>query len=69
MEWMDYEASLCGGCGHPREESFSEGNFEKYTAVALQCHACAARDHKSSTLAQGDGDTSGMYYAVELSGS
>ena len=69
MEWMDYKASLCDGCGHPREESFDKANFEKYVATAMQCHACAARDRHSSAMSSGEGDSSGMYYAVERPGA
>lgn len=68
MEWADYKASLCDGCGHPKHETFAPENDDKYTATVLVCHACAARDRKSHVLSQtasSDAPPAGVMIAVQ----
>lgn len=40
LEWQD---SLCPGCGHPKHESFDPANEYAYRGLALNCHACGAK--------------------------
>lgn len=50
-----YEASLCGGCGHPADESMSieadlnnrDGKWHYEVPLPVICHACAAMDKRS----------------------
>lgn len=65
LEWIDYEASLCSGCGHPRAESFDPKNAFEYDAEPLQCHACKARDERAAARnKKPNTDHAGIYYAI-----
>ena len=47
MEWADWKASLCVGCGLPRDETFDPATDDSYDVEVFQCHACAARERKA----------------------
>lgn len=71
LEWIEYEASLCSGCGHPRSETFDPANHGAYEAVPLQCFACAARDAENRAAADarsnnrvGPGSFDGLYVSI-----
>ena len=39
----DYEAGLCGGCGHPLSETTAADAEDQYEAgLAVRCHRCTA---------------------------
>lgn len=39
----NYEADLCGGCGHPLWETTQPDNEDRYRArAAIRCHRCTA---------------------------
>lgn len=62
---MEWKASLCPGCGHPRHETFDPKNAFEYNTEALQCHACADRDRTSKARGENDRvDSSGVYLIV-----
>lgn len=62
---MDYESSLCSGCGRPRHETFDPANEQAYEAEAQRCHACATRDRKTTMWREDENaDTSGVYFAI-----
>jgi hypothetical protein len=43
MALLDYEASLCSGCGHPLEETTDPDKEFKYRAqMPVRCHRCTA---------------------------
>ena len=50
MEWADYQASLCPGCGNPQSECMSEAMDGAYDAVPMHCFACAARDAENRQI-------------------
>ncbi len=71
LEWTDYKASLCSGCGNPRSECMDPKRSEAYEAVPLQCFACAARDaeHRQANEARqgneyGGGSFDGLFVSV-----
>lgn len=70
LEWQEYDASLCSGCHHPRDESFAKENDDKYTAEVLTCHACASKDRLAHNRSQSrEKDTpppAGEYFTVRL---
>lgn len=55
------ETLHCVGCGELKVESFAPENEGLYRAVALQCHACAAKTRAAKKL----DDTDGVYTVVE----
>ena len=63
---MEYEESLCSGCGQPRHESFDPASFvDRYEAEAMTCNACAARDRLADARKKNpDALHEGVYYAV-----
>lgn len=52
MAWIDYQSSLCSGCGHPRAETMDPANVDAYAAVPVQCFACAAKDAETRQASQ-----------------
>lgn len=65
LEWVEFKASLCGGCGRRRTETFDPSNEERYDVEALRCHACAARDRAAKSFHHDEhADTSGIYFAT-----
>lgn len=39
-----WEASLCPGCGHPREHAWHDMLTDDWVGTGIVCHACTARD-------------------------
>jgi hypothetical protein len=67
LEWIDYEQSLCSGCGHERAESFDPAHAFDWHVEVLQCHACAARDRAAkSRSANSNADHAGIFFTVAL---
>jgi hypothetical protein len=71
LEWIDYQSSLCSGCGQPKTECMDPENDGHYVADPVQCFACAARDAESRGAAKaksdgsfGDAAFDGIYFAV-----
>lgn len=69
---MDYQASLCSGCGQPKSECMNPEMDGAYEAVPVQCFACAARaaEHRAAGKAKSDGSFGdaafdGIYFAVQ----
>jgi hypothetical protein len=63
LEWAEYEASICTGCGHPRGESFDRKRYNAYTAEVIRCHACAAREREAETWQRDkNSDMAGAYF-------
>jgi len=58
------EAATCA-CGHDRRESMDAANEYAYTAVAVRCHACAARDRAAEAYAKQDGLMAGLAFTVK----
>ena len=50
LGWMDYLASLCGGCGNPASETMDPDADGAYESVPLTCFACAARDAENRAV-------------------
>jgi hypothetical protein len=64
LEWAEWKASLCPGCGNPKHESFA-ADGPNYEAEAWRCRACEARDKKASIWARDEhADTSGIYFVI-----
>jgi hypothetical protein len=59
IAYDQHEASLCGGCGLPAEETFDIDNTFAYTAERWECHACIAKDKAAREFAKDDHLTSG----------
>ncbi len=66
LEYQAYKKSLCPGCNRPRTECFDKAMDDAYSVVALQCHACAARDRRAFNrqAAQEGRPMFGQYYLV-----
>jgi len=71
LEWIDYVASLCKGCGEPLAECLDPENDGAYEAIPVQCHACAARDAENRDAAKartsdryGEGSFDGLFVGV-----
>jgi hypothetical protein len=61
----DWEADLCGGCGHPLAETTAPGNEERYEVrVAARCHCCTAIDIAEKALQTRDHPTALLLSAV-----
>ena len=58
------EAATCQ-CGHDRRESMDPKNEYQYTAEAVRCHACAARDRAAESYAKQDGLMAGLAFDVK----
>lgn len=58
------EATRCPGCGQDRRESMAAENEFAYTAHAIRCHACAARDRTSASQMKQDLPTPGLAWVV-----
>lgn len=41
---MQYEDSLCGGCGHDINQAWSTDALGEYVAESMLCHACALKE-------------------------
>lgn len=64
LEWADWRATLCTGCGRPRDESFDPDGPE-YVAEAWCCFACEARDQKMKEWREDDtADQAGIYFVA-----
>lgn len=65
MEWVEYRAMLCPGCGRPKWECFAAESEGTYIAEAVRCHACAERDRVAREFAAAEhADTGGLYFTV-----
>lgn len=58
-------ASLCTGCGLPREETMGHEATARYRARVFRCHACAAKAAEAERFAEAKGKLGGAYFAVE----
>lgn len=68
LEWADYQATLCTGCGRRRDESFNPDGPD-YEAEAWCCFACQARDHKAHEWREdNNADPAGIYFVVRERG-
>ena len=68
LEWVDYKASLCTGCGRPRSETFDPDGPE-YVAEAWCCFACEERDQKAKAWREDEhADPAGIYFVVQERG-
>ena len=66
IAYMQYEESICSGCGHLREKSF-EGRAEDWDVHKVRCFACEAKGRAQSRAAEGQNlsdDTHGLYWFV-----
>lgn len=50
LAFEEFEAENCPGCGEPKIETFDPANEWAYRAVAVACHACAARKRAEAKL-------------------
>jgi hypothetical protein len=65
LEWIEYEQSLCTGCGQPRSESF-DPNGPEYDADYYRCRACEAMyDAQRSDQNDRTFDPAGAHYVLE----
>lgn len=65
MEWIDYQASLCSGCGLPRHETMDRASEDRYDVKRIVCHACAVQTRRARNDAENENtDTAGLFYAV-----
>lgn len=63
LGWKQFEASLCGGCGHEKGLAYALGADDDWTAEAVGCHACATRDRAMSKFRE-SGEAAGVYWMV-----
>lgn len=61
MLWREHEASLCAGCGQSVHESMRPDLEGGYEVHAIACHACAAREAKTTDFK----DVHGIKLAVK----
>lgn len=62
MEWQDAKEWACPGCGTDRRESMDKHHHDHYTAAAIRCHACAARDRKQRQFTKQEHDDAGLFF-------
>jgi hypothetical protein len=62
LEWQREKDLECPGCGLPRDETMQKDHHDHYTASALRCHACAARDRKAKQFTKQEHDDSGLFF-------
>ncbi len=62
------EARTCA-CGHDRVETTSPDAEFAFTAEAIRCHACAARERAASAFVESGGSTAGLLWAVNRKSS
>lgn len=55
LAWTEHEATLCGGCGRPLDETTREGHHQAYVGSLLVCHACAEGDRTLEALRKQEG--------------
>lgn len=68
LEWMDFQRTLCSGCGLPLRETFDEDGPE-YVAEAWCCFACKAREEKALEWGQdAPEDRAGIKFIVQERG-
>lgn len=48
LEWQAEADLICGGCGHPIDESMDPDNEDAYVAHVNVCAACAAKERKQA---------------------
>jgi hypothetical protein len=66
LAWIEYRDSLCPGCGRKRIESMAPENDDAYTAIALRCFACAAKERASAEFGRAQhADTAGLAFVIE----
>ena len=58
LAWQAERNNECGGCGHPRDESFDPN--VRWDAEPLVCHACAAKV-KAEKPIRDDNNADGLY--------
>ena len=59
---MVLESERCGGCGHPRAETFAPESEGQWVAEPLRCHSCAARDRETRDAK--DMDQAGLHWTT-----
>jgi hypothetical protein len=64
--WLAEQDLVCGGCGHRVDESMDPENEDRYTAKAVVCHACRARDRANQEAMEDPESLSGRYWTTEL---
>lgn len=57
LDYIEYELTLCNGCGLPKAETFDPANEWAYEPVVLQCAACKTTRHAERKL----DDHAGIY--------
>jgi hypothetical protein len=62
------EAMSCAGCGQDRRESLDPETETAWTAEAVRCHSCAARDRASTAWNKDGGSTAGLNWVVNRKG-
>lgn len=65
LEWQREKDLACPGCGHPRDETMQKNHHDHYTASALRCHACAAKDRKREQFTKQAHDDAGLYFIAK----
>jgi hypothetical protein len=50
LEYTDWAAQLCPGCGHHLTQSTDPGNEGRYVTHDQVCHACAAKEQHVKDL-------------------
>ncbi len=66
LDWQEYEATRCSGCGQPRDECMAhEDDAPAYEVTMTRCHACSAAAAEGKAF---DGDTAGLYPLVRKVG-
>jgi hypothetical protein len=68
LEWADYQASLCSGCGLPKDSTMDPDMHGMFEVVPVQCFACAAKDAEEREVSEGrlpKAALDGVYFAVQ----
>ncbi|WP_327703641.1 hypothetical protein OG530_19315 [Streptomyces decoyicus] len=67
VEWQRLQDALCGGCGHPLDESLDEGN--DYEVHRITCFACQVKERAEKAAAEAENaDTTGRKLTTVLIG-
>lgn len=71
LEWIDYQALICPGCGHLKTDTMDPGQARTFEATPLTCYGCAARDAEKRNVSRAiaadeyaDSAFDGVYIAV-----
>lgn len=63
MEWKRFQATLCSGCGQPKDETM-DPHGPDYEPNILRCWACEIREDAGDKFMKDGGSAHGLYVGV-----